>query len=63
MICEGCKGSGRKPHGFFSIQCDCCSGKGKLTVDDIWKMRHQWERANNASRLFKWKMKIFEQQP
>lgn len=60
MLCETCKGSGRKSNGYFIVQCDSCSGTGKLTVDDIWKMRNSWAYAVNARRHFEWKLKCFK---
>ncbi len=57
ITCQTCKGSGRKPHGYFTLHCGSCDGTGKLTVDNILKMRDSWGRVQNDYRLFEWKKK------
>lgn len=60
MQCEECKGTGRKPYGYVTLLCDCCYGKGKLTVDMVWAVRDSIADATNQMRQFEWRMKWFK---
>jgi len=55
--CSACKGSGRKPMGFFTVVCDECE-EGQMTVDQIWQKRDQAEIHANGARLITYRGKM-----